>query len=40
MPYRRQSYIEQIWYLCRFRIKEVLTVAKTVAKKKRGKCGK
>lgn len=36
MPYRRQSYIEQIWYLCRFRIKEVLTVSK----KKRGKCSK
>ena len=35
MPYRRQSYIEQIWYLCRFRIKEVLAVTK-----KRGKCSK
>lgn len=36
MPYRKVTYLEQIWYLLKFRIKEALTVAK----KKRGKCGK
>ena len=36
MPYRKMTYLEQIWYLLKFRIEEVLTVSK----KKRGKCGK
>ena len=36
MPYRKVTYLEQMWYLLKFRIKEVLTAPK----KKRGKCGK
>ena len=36
MPYRKVTYLEQMWYLLKFRIKQLLPVSK----KKCGKRGK
>lgn len=39
MSYRKVTYLEQMWYLLKFRIKEVLTVEKKKCGTRKGKRG-